>query len=602
MESIRIADYVANFLYSTLAIKDVFLVTGGGAMFLNDGVAKHKELKAIANHHEQASAMAAVAYAKYKNSYAAVMTTSGCGATNAVTGLLDAWQDNTPVFFISGQVKKKETVHNSHLALRQVGVQEANIIDIVESISKYSVMINDPKDVSYHLEKAAYLAISGRPGPVWLDIPQDVQGAIVNISDMIHFDSSEFEEIHKTDITDEDILSVYDCLKKAKRPIILAGNGVRLGSATQIFSTFYKNYKIPVVTSYLGLDLLPNDDPYYVGRIGIKGDRAGNFAVQNSDLVVVLGSRLSVALTGFEYELFARDSKIIVIDIDPIEHQKGTVKIDNLINGDVKVFLAKMNSHPPPTVNRDQWILKCQYWCKHWPVALKSYECVGERINTYTFIEHLSNYLHADTAIVADAGSAYYVTAQSLKIKYEQRFITSGAQADMGFSVPAAIGVAIAKGGETVAITGDGSFQMNIQELQTIVHYNLPIKIFIWNNGGYLSIRTTQNKFFEGRLMGTEPSTGISFPECKKIADAYGINYFQAPTFSSLDLAIEQTMNSSGPVLCEIFCLENQEIIPTVSSIKREDGTMVSKPFEDMYPFLDRDEFLAEMIVKPVRE
>lgn len=602
MGQVRVADYIADFLYSTLGVEDIFLVTGGGAMFLNDGIAKHQKLNAVLNHHEQASAMAAVAYAKYKNSYAVAMTTSGCGATNAVTGLLDAWQDNTPVFFLSGQVKKKETVYNSELPLRQLGVQEADIISIVTSISKYAVMVNEPKEIAYHLEKAAYLAKSGRSGPVWIDIPQDVQGAIVEEDEMIHFDSSKEENILKTDVEDAEIQSVLSAIKEAKRPMIIAGNGIRLGDAINEFKFFIEKFQIPVATSYLGIDILESDDKFCVGRLGIKGDRAGNFAIQNSDLVIVLGSRLAVALTGFEYKMFAREAKVIVVDIDPVEHKKNTVKIDQLINGDVKNFLQKMNLENNFNLNRDEWILKCQYWREKWPVALKSYEEKDKKINKYTFIEHLRKYTKDDTAIVADAGSAYYVTAQALKIKAKQRYITSGAQADMGFTIPAAIGVSFAKKGEVVAITGDGSFQMNIQELQTIIHNKLPIKIFVWNNGGYLSIRTTQNKFFEGRLLGTEPSSGISFPELSKIAYAYGFTYFIANTFSELDKALEETMSSNTPTICEIICPEYQEIIPTVSSAKRADGSMVSKPTEDMYPFLSREEFLQEMIIKPLDE
>lgn len=602
MGQVRVADYIAKFLYSTLGVEDVFLVTGGGAMFLNDGIAKHEKLNAVLNHHEQASAMAAVAYAKYKNSYAVAMTTSGCGATNAITGLLDAWQDNTPVFFLSGQVKKKETVHNSELALRQLGVQEADIISIVASISKYAVMVNEPKEIAYHLEKAAYLAKSGRPGPVWIDVPQDVQGAIIEEDEMLHFNPSQEENILKIDVEEAEIELVLNAIREAKRPMIIAGNGIRLGDAIKDFKIFIEKFQIPVATSYLGIDLLESDDKFCIGRLGIKGDRAGNFAIQNSDLVIVLGSRLAVALTGFEYKMFAREAKVIVVDIDSVEHKKNTVKIDQLINADVKKFLQKINLENNPNLQRDEWLLKCQSWREKWPVALKSYEEKDKKINKYTFVEHLNQYTKDDTVIVADAGSAYYVTAQALKIKANQRYITSGAQADMGFTLPAAIGASFAKKGEVVAITGDGSFQMNIQELQTIIHNKLPIKIFVWNNGGYLSIRTTQNKFFEGRLLGTEPSSGISFPELSKIAYAYGFTYFSAQTFAELDKALEDTMASNTPTICEIFCPEYQEIIPTVSSAKRADGSMVSKPTEDMYPFLSREEFLQEMIIKPLEE
>ena len=604
MEKIRVADYIADYLYSVLGVEDIFLVTGGGAMFLNDGVAKHNKLNVVCNHHEQASAMGAVAYSKFKNSYSVVMTTSGCGATNAITGLLDAWQDNTPVIFISGQVKRKETVHNSKLELRQVGVQEADIIPVVSSLSKYSVMINKPSEIAYHLEKAAFLALSGRPGPVWIDIPQDVQGALVDESELMHFDKSKEMKSFETQITDVDLFDLVQNLQGSKRPVILAGNGIRLGNAIPEFKEFISKYTVPVVTTYLGIDLLASNDSHNIGRVGIKGDRAGNFAIQNSDLLLVLGSRLSVAVTGFEYELFARESKVIVIDIDPIEHQKNTVKIDGFINCDVKDALIKLNSITGvrPASERSDWLECCLKWREKWPVAQLDYEVLADKINTYTFIKSLGRFMHPDSVVVADAGSAYYVTAQGLKLTGKQRYITSGAQADMGFTIPAAIGVSIAKQSEVLAITGEGSFQMNIQELQTIVYHNLPIKMFVWNNGGYLSIRTTQNKFFEGRLMGTESETGISFPELEKIAAAYGCKYFSANSLVELDVALEHTMKSTGPVICEIYCPEDQEIIPTVSAIKRGDGVMVSKPLEDMYPFLDREEFISEMIIRVIKD
>jgi len=602
MGLIRVADYIADFLYGTLGIEHVFLVTGGGAMFLNDGIAKHEKLIGVFNHHEQASAMAAVAYAKYKNSYAVAMTTSGCGATNAVTGLLDAWQDNVPVLFLSGQVKRKETMHNSTISLRQLGVQEADIIPIVDSISKYAVMVNIPEDIAYHLEKAAYLARNGRPGPVWIDVPQDVQGATVDSSLLRHFDPSEIEDNFKTSADAPELNKVLELIASAKRPIIIAGNGVRLGDATNELKEFIDSFQIPVTTSYLGIDLIDNNDPLCIGRLGIKGDRAGNFAVQNSDLVIALGTRLGVALTGFEYSMFAREAKLVVVDIDPVEHQKNTVKIDYFINCDVKNFLTGINALAGAKADRSGWIEKCQYWRDSWPVALKEYE-KNPKINMYTFIDHLNRFLETDTAVVADAGSAYYVTAQALKIKEQQRYITSGAQADMGFTLPASIGASIAKeNGKVVAITGEGSFQMNIQELQTIVQNKLPIKLFVWNNNGYLSIRTTQKKFFEGRLMGTEAAYGISFPDAQKIAVAYGIPFFRAEEVCMLDDMLEKVFAVDGPVLCEIICPEDQEVVPTVSSAKRADGSMVSKPTEDMYPFLERSEFLEQMIVKPLDE
>lgn len=596
----RVSDYIANYIHDVLKVPEVFMLTGGGAMFLNDGVAKHEKLGVICNHHEQACAMGAVAYSKYTNKIGVAYVTTGCGGTNAITGVLDAWQDSTQCLFISGQVKKKETCYNTNLPLRQFGVQEADIVAIVQSITKYSVMINEPNEIAYHLEKATYLAKSGRPGPVWIDIPLDVQGAIIDTDSLIHFDTNEIEKDYKQTVEEKDIEDIFNLLKDAKRPIIIAGNGIRLSDTAEQFKTFVSKFTIPVTTSYLAIDLLNTDNKNFIGRLGTKGDRAGNFAVQNADLVLVLGSRLSVALTGFEYDLFMRDAKVIVVDIDSKEHQKNTVKIDKFINCDLKSFFSKINTYQFQ-LNSNQWIDKCNEWKRKWPVCLERYE-TEEKINKYTFINHLCKFLKEDTAVVSDAGSSYYVTSQALRIKDNQRYITSGAQADMGFTLPAAIGTCFAKNGEVVGITGDGSFQMNIQELQTVVHYKLPLKLFIWNNNGYLSIRSTQRKFFEGRAIGTDSDSGISFPSTKKIADAYGIKYFIASKVSELDNVLEDIMKFNGPVICEIMCPENQEIIPATASMRKDDGTMVSKPLEDMYPFLDREEFFSEMINEPLEE
>ena len=585
----RIADIVASFLVDQ-GIKDIFTLTGGGAMFLNDGIASNDNINAICNHHEQACAMGAVAYAKYKNGLAAAMLTTGCGATNAITGLLDAWQDNTPVIFISGQIKRKETSRNSKTNLRQFGVQEADIISIVESLTKYSVMVNEPNEILYHLEKAVHLAMTGRPGPVWIDIPLDVQGFFIEIDELKHFTP-------EIDVTleikgMERLVKMYE---QAERPIILAGNGVRLSGSVDKLREFSSKNNIPCVVSYLAVDYFEQDSPNYVGRLGIKGDRAGNFAIQNSDLIISLGSRLSVCLTGFEYELFARNSKLIVVDIDEDEHKKDTVDIDQFIHADVGNFLSKFANKITPKI-LGNWQNKCVHWKNKWPVYQGGYD--ADTVNMYEFTKTLSELASEDEIVVSDAGSSYYVTSQSFTFNSnKQRYITSGAQADMGFTLPAAIGTCIAANKSVVGITGDGSFQLNIQELQTIKHYNLPVKLIVWNNNGYLSIRATQNKFFDGRRIGTDPESGVSFPEVEKIAKAYDLPYVKINNTAELRKKLTDVITASGPVVCEVMCPENQEIIPMVSAIKNDDGSMTSKPIEDMYPFLDRDEFLKEMIV-----
>ncbi len=600
MKSMRVTDYIAERLYQE-GVRDVFMVTGGGMMFLSDGVMQHPHLNVICNHHEQASAMASVAYAKYTENLGVCYISTGCGATNTITGLLNAWQDNVPVVFISGQVKKKETVRNSGLKLRQIGTQEADIISIVESISKYSVMVNDPQEIAYHVEKALYLAKSGRHGPVWLDIPMDVQSAMIDVKKLKKFNPSELKKEYKEVPNKKELDAVASLLKKAKRPVIIAGQGIRLAKALPEFRKFIDTYKIPVVSPYLGVSTMPTDHPSYIGVIGIKGSRAGNLAVANADLVISMGSRLSVTAIGYEYEMFAREAKKVVIDIDPVEHQKKTIKVDLFVNADMKEFLKRFS--PKGLVVPASWTSICEGWKKKYPVCLPEYAHNKKGISLYYFMDTLSKMMKDDAVVLSDAGSAFYVSSQAVNIKGNQRYITTGGQAEMGYTLPASIGACVARGNkEVLGITGDGSFQMNIQELQTIAHNKLPVKTFVWNNNGYLSIRATQNKFFNGRLIGTDKSSGLSFPEIKKIAYAYDIKYFKLAKSATLKDDLKKVLAYKGPAVVEVMCLENDLVIPTASSKRRDDGTMVSKPLEDMFPFLDRKEFLGNMIVKPLEE
>jgi len=460
--------------------------------------------------------------------------------------------------------------------------------------------LNDPQDSLYELQKAAYIAKSGRPGPVWIDIPLDIQGVIVESEKLKQFIPD--LQISKLPIpTNTEIKNLQEMLLNAKRPMVIAGNGIRLGNSNSAFKKFIENSNIPFAVSYLAVDLLPSDHPQYVGRLGIKGDRAGNFAVQNSDLVISLGCHLSVALTGFEYELFAREAKIVVVDIDKEEHEKETIKIDVMIHSDLSEFFTAIGKVEP----QEEWIgwgKKTIKWREQWPVILPEYSNDKDGINKYYFIEKLIEQLKDNAVVISDAGSTYYVTSQSLKIRAEQRYITSGAQADMGFTLPAAIGAAVAKNGEVIGITGDGSLQMNIQELQTLVHSKIPVKLVVWNNNGYLSIRTTQKKFFAGREIGTDKDSGVSFPETEKIAQAYGLPCFKAEKIGELDKQIERLLEVNGPAILEVMCPHNQEIIPAASSMKLPNGKMVSKPLEDMYPFMDREEFFENMIVGITQE
>lgn len=597
---VRIADYITQFI-ENLGVKDIFMLTGGGAMFLNDAAAQNKNIRGIFNHHEQACSMGAFAYSKYTENWGACYLTTGCGSTNAITGLTDAWQDNVPVFFISGQVRRSDTKAHFGLPLRQYGMQELDVIPVVTSLCKYAVMVDDPSKIRYHLEKARYLGIHGRPGPVWLDIPLDVQGALIDPETLQKFDPAELNEPPLPVLDLNKIQEIENLLQNAKRPIIIAGHGIRLAHALREFKSFIEKYQIPFVGTYLATDYVPGNHPLFIGRSGIKGDRAGNFAIQNSDLVLSIGSRLGVTVTGYNPAQFAREAKIAVVDIDPVEHQKKTVKIDVLLCADAKQFLNEFTPTLLPDIS--EWKAKCLSWKEKYPVCLPEYRKSTKGINLYHFMDELSLQLPDEATIVADAGSAVYVPAQAFKAKTNQRLILSGAQAEMGFTIPACIGVNAASDKiKVIGITGDGSFQTNIQELQTIVNYQFPIKLFVWNNDGYLSIRATQNRNFQGRLYGADKTSGVSLPDTQKIADAYGISYIKINNPESLAEDIKKVLDASGHVLCEVMCIRDQEIVPTVSSKKLDDGRMVSKPLEDLYPFLDREEFKQQMVIKPLEE
>lgn len=600
MSKVRVADVIVDFLIQK-KVDTIFGLMGGGAMFLNDALAlRSDKIKTIFNHHEQASAMAAVGYSKMKNSIGAAMFTTGCGSTNAITGVLDAWQDNLPCIFISGQVKRKETSRNIRpkTQLRNFGVQEADVVSIVESITKYSNMLNDPNEIYNELEKAYSIAISGCPGPVWLDIPLDVQAAPVKKKKWASI-REPTPIVFKKNLR-KDIKKIIDLLKKAKRPILVVGNGIRLGKVEKEFVDLVKNWKVPVASSYLAIDIFPNTHKYHVGTLGTKGNRSANFAIQNSDLVIGFGCRMSVPLTGFEYHTFAREAKICIIDINKSEHKKNTIRIDSIIHQDLSLLVPSL-----PKINFQNqwsdWLKKCIKWTNKWPVCNDYQRDDSNGINLYHFYEIFNKLNNTDSVVVADAGSAGYASAQSVKVNRKQRYIMPGGQMEMGFTLPCSIGVAFADPKKTVfAITGDGSFQLNIQELQTLSHFKPNIKLIIWNNSGYLSIKSTQKRFFEGRKIGAGPDSGLTFPEIKDIAKAYKLPFKKVSKAKNLGSSIEWLKSFEGPAILEVICPPEQEIIPTASSKTLDDGSMVSTPLEDMYPFLDKEEFLENMVIDPI--
>ena len=598
----KLSDYVVKF-FEHKNVKDIFMVTGGGCMHLVDSFGNSSKMKYWCTQHEQAAAMAAEAYAKAKNHLGLVLVTSGPGATNTITGLLDCYQDSTPVVFLSGQAKSKQTVYAAGIkGLRQFGVQEANIVPIVESITKYAVEVHNPRKIRFYLEKAVYEATTGRPGPVWLSIPLDVQSANIDEKTLLPFEPDVEKELYTPSMSELEYC--VEKIKAAKRLVIIAGHGVRLSGACEILAEFVSRYNIPVVTPIMGIDNLNGEHKCNIGRIGTKGTRSGNFAMQNADLIISLGSRLAVSVVGHEYSLFARDADVIVVDVDKNEHQKNTINnIDRIIYSDVKSFLLALTPLMESITPFTGWLTKCNEWKKKYPVVLEAYNDDSMGINYYKFMDLINRHMKADMPVISDAGSSFYVVAQTIQLKEGQRHITTGGTATMGFSVPAAIGVAVALPQcHIIAITGDGSFMQNLQELEVIKYHGFNVKIFVTNNSGYFSIHQTQKNYFNGHYVGESEESGVSFTNIKRLADAFGIKYYSISNIADAEKHMEEILQEKGPALIEVRVTSNMSIQPTNASQMKANGVLISKPLEDMYPFLERKEFLNNMIVDPVKE
>lgn len=590
---VKVAEYIANFLAGK-EIEHIFSVTGGGAMHLNDAFGHHEKLTCIYNHHEQACAIAAEGYARLTGKIAAVCVTSGPGGTNAITGVLGGWLDSIPMFVISGQVKRETTTWSTDLPLRQLGDQEFQIADCVKNMTKYAVMITEPEMIRYHLEKAWYLCNHGRKGPVWLDIPLDVQAAVIETETLPKYSEKEDEtEIIK--YNEKFTEQIIEKLQTAKRPVILAGTGIRLGNAYAEFIKVVEKLKIPVVTAWNAHDLLEEDNPYYCGRPGTVGLRGGNFVVQNSDLLIVMGCRLNIRQISYNYKCFAKNAYKIMIDIDKNELRKPTIQIDMRIAADIKDVLCSMlNAElPERTAKQKEWTVWAKQIHEKYPAVLKEYQTNAEKLNPYVFIDEFTKNLSKEDIMVCGNGSACVITFQAAQMKRGQRLFTNSGCAAMGYGFPAAIGACLAKHGERViCIDGDGSFQMNIQELQTAVYYNLNLKIVILNNNGYHSIRQTQTNLFKGDLVGVCDGNGISFPDLSKIAYAYGIPYEQITKVSEIQTVMNK-FEQAGPLLIEVLVDEGQNFAPKLSSKVLPDGCIVSPDIDDMFPFLSREEYEA---------
>jgi len=594
----KVAKILADFLVAK-GVTDVFTVTGGGAMHLNDALGHCEGLKCTYNHHEQACSIAAEGYARLTGRIAAVCVTSGPGGTNAITGVMGGYLDSVPMFVISGQVKRETTVSAApNLPLRQLGDQEFPIVDAVSCMTKYAVMVDTPEDILYHLEKAWFLANNGRKGPVWLDIPLDVQASPVEEESLKHFEGSdEEEELSKRENPHYDTAltaTIAEKIKSAKRPVAIVGEGVRFAGVRDEMLKMLDVLKIPVVTAWNAHDLVPDDNPYYSGRPGTVGTRGGNFVLQSSDLVLVLGCRLNIRQISYNFKEWSPNAYKIMVDIDEAELNKPTIDIDLKIHADVKDVIADIIAQKPDTGDHGKWISWCRDIDRKYPACLPEYEKETTPVNPYVFVDRFSKVLDEDDYVICGNGSACVVTFQGMHIKSGTRLFTNSGCAAMGYGFPAAVGCAVSRDGKRViCVDGDGSFQMNIQELQTVKYNNLNLKTFIINNNGYHSIRQTQTAKFDPPLVGVCDGNGLSFPDLSKLIPAYGIRYVKIDNADDTEAKVAEVLSGNDPVVCEVIVSDKQNFEPKLSSKVLPDGKIVSPPIDDMFPFLDREEFNA---------
>jgi acetolactate synthase I/II/III large subunit len=592
--NMRVSEYIANRLVE-LGVRHVFMLTGGGSMFLNYAFGKHPQIKTIFNHHEQASAIAAEGYARIMGSPGVLNVTTGPGAINALNGVHGAFTDSIPMLVISGQVKRETYIRSYNLPeLRQLGDQEVDIASMAKGITKYVATVTDAQTIRYHLEKAWHLCLTGRPGPCWLDIPIDVQSMSVDETKLQGFVSL-FDSDPVSAQLRESVTHTLSLLKKANRPVILAGSGVRISGQVKEFLDIVHKLGIPVTTAWTH-DIIASDDPVYCGRPGTIGTRGGNFAVQNSDILLILGSRLNIRQIGYAWKSFARSAYKIWVDVDAAELNKPTVKPDMPIHANLRDFFneARAQLNEWDSHQHSQWLAWCRERNMKYPAVLSKHREFHGKINPYHFMDVLFENLDSDDIIVTGNASACIISFQAGKIKLGQRLFSNSGAASMGYDLPASIGAAIAADGKRIiCLAGDGSLQLNIQELQTVAQHQLPIKIFVLNNGGYLSIRASQRAFFGG-VVGESAESGVMFPDAVKVAEAYGLPALRLAS-ADFEQKIPEVLGKCGPILCEVMLDPSQGFEPRQSSRQLPDGRITSAPLEDMFPFLDRDELLSNM-------
>ena len=591
----KVAQYISDFLVD-YGITHNFTVTGGGAMHLNDALGHNKGIKNIYNHHEQACAIAAEAYSRLTGKLACVCVTSGPGGTNAITGVVGGWLDSIPMLILSGQVKRELTISSCpDIPIRQLGDQEFDIIHTVENFTKYSVMIQDANEIAYHLEKALFLAKQGKGGPVWLDIPLDIQGAVIDTEYLKHFDASELEEREWESFDSAQAKALMEKIENAKAPLLLAGSSIRYSDAEEEFLKLVEKLKIPVVTAWAANDTLAYDNECHIGVPGTLGTRAANFAVQQCDLLISLGCRMNVRMVGYNKGDFAHNAYKVMVDICKAELMKPTYKPDWGICADVKNVIEELNKVDfSRTKSHDNWLLWCRQIKEKYPVVLKEYYNPDKKINPYVFTKILyDNLEHTDT-IVCSNGSSCVVPIQVSEIKQGQRLFCNSGCAAMGYGLPAALGAAVALDGKRViCLEGDGSIMMNLQELPTVKLYDLNMKIFIYNNNGYHTIRQTQRNNFGEPLVGVNKESGVAIPDFHKLAMAFDIPYFSLSNEEDANEIISNVLKEEGVVICEVFVDEEQNFAPKSSAKVLEDGSIVSPSIDEMAPFLPAEEYEA---------
>jgi len=590
----KASDYIVSFMEGE-GVDRVFLVAGGGIMHIMDSLDKSPKIQYICNHHEQACAMAAEGYQRVRGGIGVAISTTGPGGTNMITGTIGSWMDSIPMLFISGQSNSSSLIGNT--GLRQKGVHEADIVSLIKPITKYAVIVIEVSELRYHLEKAVYLAKNGRPGPVWLDIPIDVQAKEIEPSKLHGFDPQvEFPRgFLFSGAAEANAKKVAELLACAKRPLFVCGHGIRLSRAIDDFGKFLEKAQVPVVCAKNAYDIVEYSNPLFLGMAGINGVRSANFAVQSCDLIISFGSRLALPFTGYNSGSFAPLAKHIVVDVDEKQLQHSNIRIDLPVQCDVGNFMRELSLLiPQGGWVRPAWIARCSHWKKDYPTMLSKYGEQKKFIDAYYFVDVLFEHLGSDVVVVLDQGAAFYCPTQAGKMKKGQRMFTNGGISPMGYGLPAAIGACFGNGcKDVICLHGDGGLQLNIQELQTIVYHHLPIKLFVFNNNGYVSIKHTMQNYF-GKMVACDPQSGLSCPDTGKIAAAYGIPHERMASLSELREKMPRVLSTHGPIVIEVMIDPMQPIVPKVQSERLPDGRMVSKPLDDMYPYLSRAEYEKE--------